>query len=148
MLHRNKKVSDYHAGKYNGLGGKAEPGESPEDCVIREVKEESGYTLQGYTWHGHLFFPGFTPGKDWLVFIYTSEEFTGQELSSPEGTLHWIKESELLQLPLWPGDLKFLPWIMENKLFSGEFLYENGEFKDYRVTFLGDAVKASLTKGS
>ena len=133
-MYTETKVSDYHAGKYNGLGGKAEPGESPENCVIREVQEESGYTLQGYTCSmDTCFFLASTPGKR-LVFIYSSEEFTERALKS-EGTLHWIKKSELLKLPLWPGDLKFLPWIMGNKFFRVSSSMKMAEFKDYSVTF-------------
>ena len=77
MVHRNKKPNDMHAGKWNGLGGKFEPGESPEECIIREVREESGLQIRNPKLHGLLMFPDFK-GDDWYVFVFTSSEFDGR----------------------------------------------------------------------
>ena len=77
MVHRNKKVNDIHEGKWNGLGGKFEAGETPEECVRREVLEESGLEIQNPRLHGLLVFTNFK-GNDWYVFVYTATEFRGE----------------------------------------------------------------------
>ena len=136
MLHRNKKDFDIHEGKWNGLGGKIESGESPEDCVIREVKEESGYDICQPILKGFITFPKFDKINDWLVFIYICEKFQGNLISeSNEGTLKWIKNDKLFNLNLWQGDRIFMPWLESKKLFSAKFIYDNSIFKDYTVNF-------------
>jgi 8-oxo-dGTP diphosphatase len=135
MIHRNKRPDDIHAGKWNGLGGKFEAGESPEDCVIREVKEESGLTIQSPHLHGLLIFTNFK-GKDWYVFVFTAHEFAG-ELSQDvsEGRLEWIPNDEILRLPLWDSDSIFLPWLNGEKFFSAKFRYDGEKFLDHEVAF-------------
>ena len=134
MVHRNKKLNDIHAGKWNGLGGKFEAGESPEDCIQREVKEEAGLTIQNPKLHGLVMFPNFR-GVDWYVFVFTATEFDGELIDSPEGKLEWIEDSNLLSLPLWPSDQIFLPWLEQERFFSAKFIYEGEEYKNYEVMF-------------
>jgi 8-oxo-dGTP diphosphatase len=134
MVHRNKKPGDIHAGKWNGLGGKFEPGESPEECVVRELREESGLEIVNPRLHGLVMFPGFK-GQDWYVFVFTATEFSGELIDSPEGDLAWIPDEELETLPLWPSDHVFLPWLKEGRLFSAKFLYEGDEMRDYVAAF-------------
>ncbi|NNN07186.1 MAG: 8-oxo-dGTP diphosphatase [Elusimicrobia bacterium] len=126
MLHRNKKEGDAHRGKWNGLGGKFEAGESPEDCVRREVLEESGLTLLDPRLRGVLSFPGFRSGEDWLVFLYTATKFTGTLGVCAEGDLEWIDDAKLLDRPLWEGDRVFLPWLDGERFFSAKFVYRDG----------------------
>jgi 8-oxo-dGTP diphosphatase len=135
MIHRNKRPNDIHAGKWNGLGGKFEAGESPEDCVIREVREESGLTIQSPRLHGLLAFTNFK-GNDWYVFVFTAHEFEG-ELSqdTPEGKLDWIPDDEILRLPLWDSDHIFLPWLNGESFFSARFRYDGEKFVDHEVVF-------------
>ena len=85
MLHRTKKPGDYHQGKWNGLGGKLRPGESPEECLRREVFEESGLTVEAATLRGLITFPNFDGIDDWYCFVYTVEQFSGELGESPEG---------------------------------------------------------------
>ncbi|MEF9953284.1 MAG: 8-oxo-dGTP diphosphatase [Clostridium sp.] len=135
MLHRVKKEGDYHRGKYNGIGGKFEIGESPEDCVIREVFEETGLTIKDPRLRGMITFPMFDMVDDWYTFIYTVDEFEGSIKECDEGNLYWIDNDKVLELNLWDGDRVFLNWIDSNKIFSAKFIYENKEFKDYTVSF-------------
>ena len=135
MLHRIKKENDIHEGKWNGLGGKFHKGESPEDCVIREVKEESGLDILNPQLKGFISFPEFSKNTDWHVFIFVAEEFTGKLINSPEGVLEWIDNKDLLNLPLWEGDKIFLPWLNQERFFSAKFIYRNGELQDHKVTF-------------
>lgn len=134
MVHRNKKPGDIHAGKWNGLGGKFEPGETPEECVIREVSEESGLEIVAPRLHGLVMFPGFK-GADWYVFVFTAREFTGNLIASPEGDLRWVPDDELGSLPLWPSDHIFLPWLEGEKFFSAKFVYEGEEYRSCEVVF-------------
>ncbi len=134
MIHRIKRSDDIHLGKWNGLGGKFEPGESPEESVIREVREESGLELQHPRLCGLLIFRGFK-GDDWYVFVFTASEFSGELKENDEGFLEWIPDSRLESLPLWPSDHIFLPWIREGKIFSAKFVYQGDELKDHAVTF-------------
>ncbi len=135
MIHRNKRPNDIHEGKWNGLGGKFEAGESPENCVIREVGEESGLTIRAPHLHGILTFTNFK-GNDWYVFVYTAENFTGELLDDvPEGKLEWIRDDEILRLPLWDSDQVFLPWVSQGRFFSGKFNYDGEKFVDHEVAF-------------
>ncbi|MDP3445616.1 MAG: 8-oxo-dGTP diphosphatase, partial [Ignavibacteria bacterium] len=90
MLHRVKKENDYHKGKWNGLGGKFEVGESPEECAKREILEESGLVVENPLLKGIITFPMFDNVKDWYVFVFTSDKFTGELIHSNEGNLEWI----------------------------------------------------------
>ena len=136
MLHRIKKENDIHQGKWNGLGGKFEQGESPEECVIREVKEESGLDIKNPILRGIITFPLFKDQEDWYVFVYTTNQFTGNVIDSPEGKLAWIDDQELLSLNLWPGDYIFLKWIyQQSAFFSATFTYENKELISHSVIF-------------
>jgi 8-oxo-dGTP diphosphatase len=134
MVYRNKKPNDIHAGKWNGLGGKFEPGESPEECVIREVLEESGLRIPDPKLHGLLMFPNFK-GHDWYVFVFTAREFAGQLIDSPEGRLEWIPDEKLNALNLWASDRVFFPWLEKDGFFSAKFIYQGDQMKSYEVAF-------------
>ena len=135
MLYRNKKENDYHKGKWNGLGGKFELGETPEECAIRELKEESGLTIKNPKLKGLLTFPNFDGVDDWYVFVFVITDFEGSLIDSPEGRLEWIPNEEITSLNLWDGDKIFLEWLNLDKFFSAKFNYENGRFIDYVVSF-------------
>jgi len=135
MVHRNKKPNDIHEGKWNGLGGKFEAGETPEMCVRREVQEESGLIIQSPHLHGLLMFLKFK-GNDWYVFVFTATEFEGKmSQSSPEGHLEWIDDDRLTSLNLWESDQIFFPWLKEGKFFSAKFEYEGDVMKRYEAKF-------------
>ena len=134
MLHRTKRAGDIHLGKWNGLGGKFEKGESPEECVRREVREESGLDIKDATLCGLLIFPAFK-GDDWYVFVYTAREFSGELKENEEGYLKWIPDADLDALPLWPSDHIFFPWIREGRFFSAKFIYEGNVMKEHSVAF-------------
>lgn len=134
MVYRNKKANDIHQGKWNGLGGKFEPGETPEECVIREIREESGLSIQKPKLCGLLMFPNFM-GNDWYVFVFTANEFTGELIDSPEGILEWIPDEKIRALNLWQSDHIFMPWLRDGKFFSAKFQYEGDVMKSYDVTF-------------
>jgi 8-oxo-dGTP diphosphatase len=134
MLHRNKKSNDIHEGKWNGLGGKFEAGESPEMCIRREVQEEAGLVINDARLHGLLIFVNFK-GNDWYVFVFSTTDFEGDLIDSPEGRLEWIDDDKLLDLPLWPSDAIFLPWLKKDKFFSARFLYADDAMLRYEVTF-------------
>lgn len=134
MVFRNKKPHDIHEGKWNGLGGKFESGESPEECVTREVFEESGLRIRDPKLHGLLMFPNFK-GHDWYVFVFTAREFEGELIDSPEGRLEWIPDEELGSLNLWESDHIFMPWIQAGTYFSAKFEYAGDEMRGYNVVF-------------
>jgi len=134
LVHRNKKANDIHAGKWNGLGGKFEPEESPEECVIREVYEESGLSIRNPKLCGLLMFPKFK-GNDWYVFVFTAHEFSGELIDSPEGRLEWIPEENVLDLHLWESDPIFMPWIQKGQFFSAKFESDGDTMRGYLVVF-------------
>ncbi len=134
MVHRNKKPNDIHEGKWNGLGGKFEAGETPEECIRREVREEAGLFIQNPRLHGLLMFPKFK-GEDWYVFVFTATEFEGELIESPEGKLEWVDDEKLTSLNLWESDHIFLPWLEQGKLFSAKFEYEGDAMRGYDASF-------------
>lgn len=135
MLHRVKKENDMHMGKWNGLGGKLEEGETPEECVIREVREESGLGIKNPRLRGVLTFPKFSKDEDWYAFVFTANEFEGELIDSREGILKWIDDCHVLNLNLWEGDKIFLKWLEQDKFFSGKFVYVDGKLQEHNVVF-------------
>ena len=135
MLYRNKKENDMHEGKYNGLGGKSEPGEDPYSCVVREVEEEAGIKIKP-TYIGNITFENFMPGLDWEVHLFRAKGYDGQISESNEGDLEWIKKENLLDLNLWDGDKIFMKYLFGNQFFFGKFEYDNGELIDYKINLI------------
>jgi 8-oxo-dGTP diphosphatase len=134
MIHRDapeRAQADDHAGKWNGLGGKSELGESARETCAREFREEAGLSLDvtRFSMLGVLQFPNFKEHKneDWTVFVFlvhlSQEESSKVLRSSPEGSLHWVPSKDLLKLNLWPGDRYFIPYVVDQKPFSGAIWY-------------------------
>ena len=124
MLLRNKKKSDVNKGKWIGVGGKFLEGEKPEECLTREVFEETGLTLTKYILNGVVRFvsDGWEPED---MYLYTGLEFEGELLECNEGTLAWIPEDEIMGLNLWEGDRIFLQDLLNHK----EDIYMRLEYK-------------------
>lgn len=133
MMHRVKKDNDIHQDKWNGLGGKFNPGESPEECVIREIEEESGFIIENPVLKGVLTFPEFSANEDWYVFVFVATEFDGKMIDSTEGNLKWIDNDKLLNLNLWEGDRHFIKLLDRDVFFSGKFHYKNGNLIDHNM---------------
>lgn len=135
MVHRIKKENDMHQGKWNGLGGKLEPGETPEECAIREIREESGLEVKHLVLKGLLTFPLFAKNEDWYAFVFVVDQVEGDLIDSPEGTLEWVDNENILELNLWEGDHIFLPWLDRSGFFSAKFVYDKGRYIDHQVVF-------------
>jgi len=131
MIHRIKKANDMHQGKWNGLGGKFEPGETPEECAIREIREESGLTVSNLILKGFLTFPGFSNDEDWYAFVFIASELSGGLIDPPEGHLAWIDDDKLLELNLWEGDRVFIPWLDQTGIFSAKFVYKHNQLVEH-----------------
>lgn len=143
MLHRIKKQNDMHAGKWNGLGGKLEDGESPEECAIREVLEESGLRMLNPVLRGVITFPQFSKNEDWYTYIFVAYQYTGELIDSTEGVLAWVENDKLFDLNLWPGDRIFMRWLDDRRFFSAKFVYSAGELTKYDVLFYTHAAGGS-----
>jgi 8-oxo-dGTP diphosphatase len=133
MIHRVKKANDIHEGKWNGLGGKLEPGESPEECAVREILEESGLRAISMRLKGFLTFPLFARNEDWYAFVFVVDEFDGELIDSPEGDLEWIDDEKLLTLNLWQGDRIFLPLLDQPGLFSAKIVYRESRLVSHAL---------------
>src|SRR5207253_11048287 len=112
MIHRNARPGDPHLGKYNGLGGKLDPGEDVVAGLRREVREEAGIECDEIRLAGTVSWPGFGKhGEDWFGFIFRIDRFSGTPLTkNPEGILEWIAVERVLTLPLGDADHYFLPY--------------------------------------
>lgn len=139
MLKRTKKKNDIHKDLTISVGGKFEEGETPEECVIREVKEETNLNIINPKLRGIIVFPNFEENTNWYTYVFTATEFSGILTDDcPEGDLIWVKKEDIKnrKIHTWEGDYIFLDWLIENKpFFSAKFIYENNQFKDYSVTF-------------
>ncbi len=135
MLHRVKKENDTHEGKWNGVWGKFEAGETPEECAIREIEEETGLVARDPILKGILTFPNFAKWEDWYVYIYEVYDFAGELIDSDEGNLEWIDDDQILSLNLWDGDKHFMQWMREDRFFSGKFVYVDKQLVSYEWVF-------------
>jgi 8-oxo-dGTP diphosphatase len=129
LVHRNRRPGDAHLGKYNGLGGKLEPGEDVAACMRREIREESGIECVELVLRGTVSWPGFGKGgEDWLGFIFRIDRFTGEPWTeNTDGPLEWVEVGRILDLPLWEGDRFFLPLVFAGvKQFHGVMPYRDG----------------------
>ena len=126
MMHRTRKNRDENAGKWIGLGGHLEAGESPAECVLREIREEAGISVSALRLRGIITF--ILP--DWgneLTFLYTARTEAEALPECPEGELAWIPADEVMSLPLWEGDRVFLPLLRSREdCFSLKLVYAPG----------------------
>ena len=124
MLHRVKKEKDVNKDKWIGVGGHFEQNESPEECLLREVQEETGLTLVSWQFRGLVTFMA----KGWpteYMCLFTADEFTGTIKECNEGVLEWVPKEKLEELTLWEGDKIFLRLLQERKeFFSLKLQYE------------------------
>ena len=129
LVHRNKRKSDQHLGKYNGLGGKMVPGEDIFTCLTREIEEEANIKCVDVELRGTINWTGFGPnGEDWFGFIFLIKSFTGTVNNyNEEGDLLWVDTDKIMDLPMWEGDRFFLPLVFDNdpRVFHGYMPYNN-----------------------
>ena len=103
MLHRVKKKNDLNHDKWIGIGGKFEQGESPEECLLREAREETGLTLTSYRYRGLVTFLQSRDAEAEYMHLFTCDAFEGTQIVCNEGDLEWIDKSRLMELTLWEG---------------------------------------------
>lgn len=138
MLHRNKRAEDFHLGKWNGLGGKFLDGETPSECVLREVFEESGLVPSKIKLQGTISFPFFDQKNNWFTFVFTGTCNERIFRENSEGSLEWLASGDILSLNLWEGDRIFLPWIFEDRFFDAKFIYKDKKLISHKVKFYED----------
>lgn len=136
MLHRVKKENDLNRDKWIAIGGKFEDGESPEQCNLREVYEETGLTLTNYSYRGIVTFVSDRWETEYM-HIFTSDSFTGTLHECDEGELCWVDKKELLNLPLWQGDKIFLK-LIEDKYYP---------FFSLRLEYEGEKLISAILNG-
>lgn len=138
MIHRNKRKSDQHLGKYNGLGGKMEPAEDIYKCLTREIEEEAGIVCEKVVLRGTINWTGFGPnGEDWFGFIFRVDSYSGNpRTSNEEGDLKWVEVADIMSLPMWEGDRHFLPMVFDQdpRVFHGFMPYDNNRPLDWHYT--------------
>lgn len=133
LLHRVSKENDINRDKWIGVGGHFEEGESPEDCLLREIKEETGLTLNSFQFRGIVTFLSDNDPAEYMC-LYTSSDFSGELVQCDEGRLEWVKKEDLRSLEHWEGDLLFLDLIERNApFFSLKLVYKNKKLVSWTV---------------
>lgn len=129
LVHRQRDGDD-HQGKYNGLGGKLEPGEDAATCLVREIREEAGIEVTDMALRGTIAWPGFgSDGSDWLGLVFVVTGFEGEPPERNEdGPLGWFSVDSLAELPMWEGDRHFLPLVFDDdpRQFHAVLPYRDG----------------------
>ena len=135
MLHRIKKEQDENRDKWIGVGGKFEDKESPEDCVLREVKEETGLTLTDYRYRGIVTFVSDVWPCEYM-HLFTATGFEGEIKECDEGVLEWLPKAQLYALPMWGGDRIFL-----------ELLDAGAPFFSLKLVYEGEVLRQAVLDG-
>ena len=135
MLHRVKKKNDINHDKWIGIGGKFEEKESPEDCALREVKEETGLTLTSYAYRGLVTFVSDQYETE-CMHLFTADGFTGELIDCDEGTLEWVDKALVPTLPTWAGDRIFL-----------DLLARDVPFFSLKLEYVGDTLVRAVLDG-
>jgi len=137
MLYRNKKENDINEGKHIGIGGRFEFGESPEECMIREVREEVGVIVTSFRYRGMVTFVVKDGDSEPIyIFFFIADGFEGEIKACDEGELVWIETDRIEELNLWEGDRLLWKWLRADEgLFSGKFVYDGDILVDYQVRF-------------
>lgn len=131
MLYRNKKKKDINQGKWIGVGGHREENESIEECLLREVYEETGLKLLSYQLCGKLHF--YIDDLYEISYLYTSNYFEGEIIDCEEGSLEWISKDKILQLKLWEGDYLFLEKLLnQDDYFELKLVYKEDRLIEWR----------------
>lgn len=135
MLHRVKKHHDINVGKWIGVGGHVENGETPEECLLREVKEETGLVLTAYRLRGLVTFLSDACEPE-LMCVFTADAFDGELIECDEGELAWVEKSDVLALPTWEGDRVFLERLLsgDERFFSIKLRYEGDKLVEKKIT--------------
>lgn len=136
MLHRIRKERDLNRDKWIGIGGKFEEGESPEDCLLREVREETGLTLTGWRYCGIVTFVSDEWGTEYM-HLFHSDSFSGQLSDCEEGTLEWLNKKELRRKNLWEGDRIFL-----------DLMERGAPFFSLKLCYHGDMLTSAVLNGA
>lgn len=132
MLHRTKKENDQSHDKWLGIGGKFEDGESPEECMLREVFEETGLILKNYAFRGIVTFVSDRWETEYM-HLFTAAEYEGEPGECSEGVLEWVPKEKVTELKLWEGDRIFLERLNESRdFFSLKVVYEGETLKDWK----------------
>lgn len=125
LLYRNKKKNDMNEGKWIGVGGHIEKGETPDEAVIREVFEETGLIVHSLKCNGEVLF--INNDYQELMYVYEISDFSGELKECDEGHLEWIDTDEMLTLPMWEGDKAYLPLLKTEKYFKLKIKYRDKE---------------------
>lgn len=138
MLHRTKKKKDVNKDKWIGVGGHAEGNETPQECLLREVKEETGLLLTSYKLRGLITFISDEYEAE-MMCLFTADGYTGELITCDEGELEWVKKSDVPQLPTWEGDAQFLKLLLEDekRFFAMKLRYEGERLVEKSVEFCG-----------
>lgn len=135
MLHRIRKEADENKDKWVGIGGKFEPGESPEDCALREVREETGLTMHSWAYRGIVTFVSDEWGTEYM-HLFWSDDFSGSLRDCDEGELEWVDKRRIFELPIWEGDKIFL-----------RLLDTDEPFFSLKLCYSGDRLTAAVLNG-
>ena len=138
MLHRTKKKKDVNKDKWIGVGGHAEGNETPQECLLREVKEETELSLTSYKFRGLITFISDEYEAE-MMCLFTADGYTGELITCDEGELEWVKKSDVPQLPTWEGDAQFLKLLLEDekRFFAMKLRYEGERLVEKSVEFCG-----------
>lgn len=133
MLHRTKKKNDVNKDKWIGVGGKFEKDESPEECILREVMEETGLRLLDIKLRCIVTYVSNIFGTEYM-YVFTSDKFSGNLIDCTEGNLEWVNKEEILKLNIWEGDKIFLRKINNgSNFFSAKFVYKNDKLISSKI---------------
>ena len=132
MLKRKEDKEDINSNKWMGVGGHLELNESPDDCVLREVKEETGLTLTSYDLLGQIKFY-YNNKYTEKIYVYVGYEVKGEFIPCDEGELKFVKRDDIYNLPMWEGDKLFLKPLLDNKKFKCSLYYENDKLINYKI---------------